>query len=412
MKPIRFFDEDFSASKGFTFGTHRIRTPAETLARYVSLAPQMGITRLADITGLDSIGLPVYTAIRPNSRSLATSQGKGIDAASAKASALMEAIECWHAENITASLRWESYYGLRRRSSVIDITELLHASNRTVHFDIPRLWIEGYDLLRCDRIWVPFEVVSLNFVSEGGLNSVPFLQSSTGLASGNHLLEALSHGICEAIERDAEAFWMHDKSDVRVDLSTVDDPCCQSVLSLLERAEVRPGVWDITSDIGVPAYACVIMDRPDPTAWRVHGAYSGFGCHLSPAIALLRALTEAVQSRATFIAGSRDDMFRSDYTSLQLDEARRSRWNDLCSTRILSPFNRQTSQTTESFEGDVSTLLSKLKSVGISRVIAVDLTQSNLAVPVVKVIIPSLNETGEDTRLSEQAPRRRGQGRA
>ena len=38
----------------------------------------VGITRLADVTGLDRVGLPVVLAVRPLGRSLAVSQGKGL----------------------------------------------------------------------------------------------------------------------------------------------------------------------------------------------------------------------------------------------------------------------------------------------------------------------------------------------
>jgi ribosomal protein S12 methylthiotransferase accessory factor len=102
--PIRIKDRAYAMQKGYLAGTHRTRSPAETLAAYLPLAPQMGITRVANLTGLDQIGLPVYTAIRPNARSLATSEGKGLDDASAKASALMESIESWHAEHIRQPL--------------------------------------------------------------------------------------------------------------------------------------------------------------------------------------------------------------------------------------------------------------------------------------------------------------------
>ncbi|MGW8989068.1 hypothetical protein ACWGRF_03920 [Streptomyces zhihengii] len=57
-----------------------------------------GITRVADLTGLDVIGLPVWTAIRPASKTLSASQGKGAAALLAKLSAVMEAIELWHVE--------------------------------------------------------------------------------------------------------------------------------------------------------------------------------------------------------------------------------------------------------------------------------------------------------------------------
>ena len=234
------------------------------------------------------------------------------------------------------------------------------------------------------------------------MNSSPLLQSSTGLASGNHLLEATTHGLCEVIERDAEALWVQRKENVRVDIATVDDPSCRHVLSLLERAKVHVGVWDITSDIGIPAYACVIMDQPDSAAWRVHGAYSGFGCHLAPAIGLLRALTEAVQSRLTFIAGSRDDMFRRDYISLQLDEAQHIRWRELCDPVRLRSFSQRSSLATDTFEGDVSTILDRLQEVGVNSAVIINLTKPEFAIPVVKVMVPSLEESGEDNRPGER----------
>ena len=65
----------------------------------------MGITRVAVLTGLDVIGIPVAAAVRPNSRSVAVHQGKGVTLDAAKASAVMEAVECFHAENIALPLR-------------------------------------------------------------------------------------------------------------------------------------------------------------------------------------------------------------------------------------------------------------------------------------------------------------------
>jgi ribosomal protein S12 methylthiotransferase accessory factor YcaO len=47
----------------------------------------MGITRLGNITGLDRIGIPVAIAVRPNSRSVSVSQGKGLELPQALASA-------------------------------------------------------------------------------------------------------------------------------------------------------------------------------------------------------------------------------------------------------------------------------------------------------------------------------------
>src|ERR1700722_10126568 len=88
------------AAKGYKSGTHRLVSPAETLARARPLLPMMGITRIANVTGLDTIGIPVMMACRPNSRSVAVTQGKGLDLDAARASAVMESIEGYHPERI------------------------------------------------------------------------------------------------------------------------------------------------------------------------------------------------------------------------------------------------------------------------------------------------------------------------
>ena len=64
----------------------------------------MGITRIANVTGLDSwySGGEVVPA---QSRSLAVSQGKGLDLAPPRVSGLMEAVEGYHAERITLPLK-------------------------------------------------------------------------------------------------------------------------------------------------------------------------------------------------------------------------------------------------------------------------------------------------------------------
>ena len=84
-----------STPKAYRCGTHRLIGPEETMARARPFLGTMGITRIANVTGLDCIGVHVAQAIRPNSRSLAVSQGKGLTLAAAKASALMESIEAY-----------------------------------------------------------------------------------------------------------------------------------------------------------------------------------------------------------------------------------------------------------------------------------------------------------------------------
>ena len=224
-------------TKNHTSGTHRARSPEETLRQCSTLMERIGITRLANVTGLDFVGIPVYMAIRPTSRTLCVSQGKGVDKVSAKVSALMESIEGWHAERIELPLRYESFHALRKAETVMEVGELQLASGGSFDPNRPLLWCRGYDLLQHESLWVPFDCVSLSSVrpTEG---RATFFRSTNGLASGNHLLEATLHALCEVIERDASALWFSDPVDpsgkqTQVDAATVDDSICRTAVCLL-----------------------------------------------------------------------------------------------------------------------------------------------------------------------------------
>jgi ribosomal protein S12 methylthiotransferase accessory factor len=353
---------------------------------------RFGITRVANITGLDVIGIPVFTAIRPCSRSLATSQGKGLDADAAKASALMESIETWHAEAIELPARWESAWGLRDRGvPAVEYEELpcLRAPN-PVH---PQPWVAGFDLLAERRCWVPVDAVTMNFVGvpERGTEMV---RGSNGLASGNHPLEAIVHGLCEVIERDAEVLWRLDDDLVQVDLGSVRDPDCAEVLARLDASGVHVAAWDLTTDLGVPTYGCAVMEKPDRGRLRALGIHYGFGTHLAPEVALLRALTEAVQTRLTYIAGSRDDLLRHDYALGRNRDLLEQIWAEITAAPSAARLEDRPPLAGDTFETDTRLLLDRLVGAGVEQVVVVDLTRADLGIPVVKVVVPGLEGPG------------------
>jgi YcaO-like protein with predicted kinase domain len=379
--------------KGYYRGTHRAVAPDETVARLRPLLPALGITRLANVTGLDRIGIPVVVACRPNSRSLAVSQGKGLDLAAARASALMESVEAWHAERITLPLKLASYEELRFTHRLADVAGLPRTDRSIFHPNLPLLWIEGHDVLQQEPAWVPYELVHTNYTLPHPTGAGCFTPTSNGLASGNHLLEALSHAICEVVERDATTLWHLLADDARaatrLDLATVDDPACLAVLERYDRAAVDVGVWETTTDVGLAAFVCYVTERDaDP----LHPLYTtgGFGCHPLREIALLRALTEAAQSRLTIIAGSRDDIQRRDY-ELLLDPHLAERQRHLIAAD--PPRRRFQDVPTfvgETFDADVAWELERLRAAGIRQVISVDLSRLELRVPIVRVVIPGL----------------------
>lgn len=380
-------------SKNYRRGTHRWVSPEETLERLSGLLPVFGVTRIANVTGLDSIGIPVVMVCRPNSRALAVSQGKGPNLGAAKASGLMESVESFHAERIQLSLKLASCTELRFTHPLVDLGRLPRPRHSRFQEDRPILWIEGVDLFTDEPRWLPFEAVHTDFRCPAPSGAGCFHQSSNGLAGGNHLMEAISHAICELVERDASALWLFssqaERRRRRLDLQTVDDPDCRGILQLYDRAAVAAAVWETTTDVGLPSFDCLIVDR-DLDPLRPLPASFGAGCHPCREIALMRALTEAAQSRLTSISGSRDDMDRPSHERAHRPDNLRALHALVIGEAGRSDFRNVPSYNCDTFEEDVQLQLEHLRQAGLKEAVCVDLTRPEFEIPVVKIVIPGL----------------------
>lgn len=380
-------------SKVWRQGTHRIVPPQTTLERVLPLLPAFGITRIANVTGLDHIGLPVVVVCRPNSRSLSVSQGKGLTMAAAKASGVMESIECFHAERLCNPLRLSSYAELSMTEAVADPMRLPRLSVSRYHERGRILWVEGFDLMRSVASWVPHELVHLDLTLPLPEGSGCFPLGSNGLASGNDLGEATNHAICELIERDGTALFTarggESSARGRIDPNSVTGPACRDLLERFERAGMLVAAWDLTTDVGVATFRATILEREtDPNRPLYPGR--GTGCHPDREVALLRALTEAAQSRLTRISSSRDDVPRADYELTRNPDL-------LAQVRTSMEVPARTRSFTDiptadgaSFEQDLAYLLERLRGVGIEQVVRVDLSRPGLPISVVRAVIPGL----------------------
>lgn len=388
------FELNGQAVKSCRRGTHRTRKPDETLARARAVSARAGITRIADVTGLDTIGMPVVAVYRPNARSLSVSQGKGLDLTAAMASGVMEAIESYHAEHMERPLRLASHVELSARSNTLDVRRLPRLASSMLRLERPTLWVEGVELSSDCSIWVPYEMVHTNYTLPLPTGSGMFMMSSNGLASGNHPLEAISHGICEVVERDAVALWSLrggvGRRDCRIDPASVDDADCRLVLGLLDEAGIAYAIWDATSDVGLATFVCVIVDR-ERNDFRALYYATGSGCHVSREVALLRAITEAAQCRLTYICGARDDAGR-DFFERARDPERVASMRAIVTAELPAArrFDAVPTALHESCAEDVAWELESLRRAGIGQVAAVDLSLPEFAIPVVRVVIPGL----------------------
>ncbi len=380
-----------SARKCFVNGTHRLVSPAETLAKVQPLLADMGITRIANVTGLDRIGIPVVTVMRPNSRSVSVSQGKGITIEAAKASGVMEAVESCHAERIDHPLKLASQKELGANHNLADVEGLARLPGGRFHPDLQILWIEGVDLISNEAIWLPYEVVHTNYTVPAPTGSGCFVASTNGLASGNHIQEAIAHGMAEVIERDSNTLWnlmsQQERTATRLDLDSVEDEACRDIINRLHQAEMAVAVWDMTSDVGVASFYCLIKDK------RVEVSHTGAGAGTHPVreIALSRAMTEAVQVRANYITGARDDLERGEYEQEGI-KAKLAYADRLLNSHPGKQikFTEIVSRVFETFPEDVNWMIERLEAVGIEQVLFVDLTRTEFDLPVARIVIPGL----------------------
>ncbi|MFD9940458.1 YcaO-like family protein [Nonomuraea sp. NPDC059023] len=368
-------------------------SPATTLERVSPAMAVAGITRVANVTGMDRIGIPVWCAIRPASRSLTVSQGKGVTAEAAKVSAIMESLELWHAETHHLPLRYDSFRALAARGeAVLDPMTLVRCPCSGYAPDRAMRWVHGWDLMSREPVWVPYEAVHCDWRVPIAPGDHSVQNGSNGLASGNSLIEAAVHALCELAERDAIVA-AQDDGDMfaarrMVRPESITDSGCQALLGRFRRAGIDVLIWDLTSEIGAPVFNCLAVETDTPW-YHPLPQTQGSGCHPRRAIALSRALTEAAQARATVIVGSRDDIGRERQT-WYFDPDQRRAVGDATGDRPARDYAEAPDVDHPTTNEDLDWLVARLAATGATSAVVVDLTIGDLGVPVVKAVVPGL----------------------
>lgn len=369
-------------------GTHRVIAPEKTIEINEDKLKIAGVTRIADITDLDRIGLPIYTAIRPTAEEGAVSiyGGKGITKSHSKASAIMEAFERYSAE------RQESDEAIIATVDEIDGNYIdpksLNLPKELEKKDISDLKIEwnlAKDIISGDDYFIPTNAIYHPYKYPVSL----FKSNTNGLASGNVLEEAVLHGIFEVIERDAwSIFELTHKNYAQIDLDSIESEIINETIDKFESNGIKIKLMDFTADINIPTIAA----SADDTVTKDAGLLTlGIGTHLDPEVAILRALTEVAQSRATQINGAREDTVRADFAR-EAGYERMKRINKYYfreeDEKI--PLSSIENKSTTSITQDLEIVKNELTAHDIDKVLYYDLTRPELDVNVVRVIIPEM----------------------
>lgn len=368
--------------KGYQGGTHRLISPEKTLEIINPHLLSMGITRCADVTNLDRIGIPVTCSIRPRGKLLQVSNGKGLHYIEAKVSSLMEGIEMFHAENPVVKFRCASLTQMvQDGNSVIDPRQVPTFCNDSYFTnDFVTNWTKGDELLSKKEVWLPASAI---YWPPPSL----FNWNSNGLASGNNLMEAILHGIYEIIERDSLS-QIHNRQDRKInfglcDVIELDTITNEAVCCLIERirkAGLKLLLFSPQLTRPIHTFYAVLLD-PEPLG-NASIVNVGSGAHLSPTVAAIRAITEAAQSRLTFIHASREDLTRAAYQNTH-----KKLYDKFLSFQPDTDWSNFIDNASDTLSEDYQIVLQYLTKSDFPAVYRVDMSRSEFGVAVVKIFI-------------------------
>jgi ribosomal protein S12 methylthiotransferase accessory factor YcaO len=347
--------------------------------------------------------------------------GKGPTKGHAMASALMESIERYSSLPSGGPRKFvrSSYAELSKTNKVLHPDRIVEPVRFEYRDDMLMDWLPGHDLVASEQVMVPASIALFRYTPQPpAVNPFAYFHTN-GLASGNVMEEAVCHALCEVVERDAmslaelraSAIPFHilrtvlhslNSAGIRVppipaekfvddpgvfpdvDISGIEFDPVNKLVEKFERAGISLTVKDITSDTGISTFNASSVE------WVTHDygyLAEGHGTHPDARIALLRAITEVSQTRAANIQGARDDLRKIKYGEQNTDDRRA--WQFMQSTRKIK-FSQVKTFFNEDILDDIKLILSRLKGVGLSQAVIVDLTNPDIRVPVVRAIVPGL----------------------
>ena len=385
-----------SSPKAYYQGTHRAKAPEDTLRHVRSRIKASGLPVLRQILridNLDVIGIPVFavTHTDKSGNTMLPSWGKGIDEALACASGLMERVERYSACDVEVhsnEIVYDSFESLGRKSAISRWefvpcnlqrkTLTKRALDRRV---MP--WLRCFSLMDSKDVYVPGNLVFFRKDFNPGDFS-----DTTGLASGNSLEEAILHGLCEVIERHVEdvAHWNKKKTPV-INIRSINDPDILLIIKKFKSCGIRLNISYLSGSFKVPVIRVTGygISGPYPDAYSFYGAV---GAHPDKKVALLRALTEFAQSRASLFYRL-DHGLANQKMSNRLPDFITEFYDDVIDPEKLLDFNDVVSYDNDDFLKDIVLIKDILSKKGCEIFIK-DLTHNAFGIPVVRVIVKGL----------------------
>lgn len=249
-------------------------------------------------------------------------------------------------------------------------------------------WTPAWSLTHQEPRYLPTAFCYFSYPHQGHLPCC--IADSNGNAAGNTLEEAILQGFLELVERDSVALWWYNR--VRrpaVDLDGFSDPYFARLRDSLRSRGRELWAIDLTSDLGIPVFAALSREV-EGSAERI---LLGFGAHLEPRVALLRAVTEMSQMMAGLAnqgSGGQSESVDDQETLHWLNTA------TVANQPYLLPDDsppRSAASFPQTWADDVTEDVRTCRALVEERgmeMIVLDQTREEIGLPVAKVIVPGL----------------------
>ncbi|HEX7041782.1 MAG TPA: YcaO-like family protein [Patescibacteria group bacterium] len=155
-------------------------------------------------------------------------------------------------------------------------------------------WIEAESLSTGERKLLPAQLATYNYqyLDKEPLITIPL---STGVATGNSLEDALQRAILEIVERDAYMIsYLNKLPSPSIELNQIKSKKIKRVISTFKRYRLELTLVDITTDIEIPSFAAITIDRTGLGPAVSVGLKAGF----DEEAAMISAIEESLMTRS------------------------------------------------------------------------------------------------------------------
>ncbi|BEQ14072.1 YcaO-like family protein [Desulfoferula mesophila] len=290
-----------AAPKAYEGEQDKARAPEETVAWVRERFASMGHDVLRQVMRIDTgrLGIPVYISIcGDEAKGVIGTQkqmGKGAAPAQAEASALMELAERF---SFFSFIKSDGFPWLTAPEAGPQAMDFAQAAKAVHH--------PPEDLARAKAVFdlLPQRWAWARNLGAGRDERLPLswfyaINEYNGPAAGNCLEEAVLQSLCEVVERHVSAVVTLEKRPTpAIDPDSVTDPVAAGLIAKFMGAGIKVYLKDFTCDMGIPSVAALCYD-PSTFPASSEIVYAA-GTATSPAMALVRALTEVAQLAGEF----------------------------------------------------------------------------------------------------------------